>query len=213
MPCRCVAGTEVIFGPAERFRLDPYISLICFPIIFIGELPDKTMFASLVMATRGRPRYVWLGAAGAFLVHVAIAVTVGVALFAILPKPAVDAVVAAMFLFGAVYAWRESSEEEGESAASAAQRSNHGVVATAFVVIFLAEWGDLTQILTANLAARYHSPLSVAVGSVLAMWAVAAIAVVGGQTLLKFVKMSTIRKVTAVVLVLLAGYSVWSAVH
>lgn len=193
--------------------MDLYISLICFPVIFIGELPDKTMFASLVMSTRGRPRYVWLGAAGAFLVHVAIAVTVGVALFAILPKPAVDAVVAAMFLFGAAYAWRESGEEEGETVAASAERSRHGVVLTAFIVIFLAEWGDLTQILTANLAARYHAPLSVAVGSVLALWAVAAVAVLSGQTLLKFVKVSTIRKVTAVVLVLLAGYSAWSAVR
>ena len=193
--------------------MDLYISLICFPVIFIGELPDKTMFASLVMATRGRPRYVWLGAAGAFLVHVAIAVTIGVALFALLPKPAVDAIVAAMFLFGAAYAWRESAEEEGETAGGAAERSGHGVVLTAFVVIFLAEWGDLTQILTANLAARYHAPLSVAVGSVLALWLVAAIAVASGQTLLRFVKVSTIRKVTAVVLVLLAGYSVWSAIR
>lgn len=193
--------------------MDLYIALICFPVIFIGELPDKTMFASLVMSTRGRPRYVWVGAAAAFLVHVAIAVTIGVALFALLPKPAVDAVVAAMFLFGAAYAWRESGEAEGVSAAAPAERSKHGVVLTAFVVIFLAEWGDLTQILTANLAARYHSPLSVALGSVLALWLVAAVAVASGQTLLKFVKVSTIRKVTAVVLVLLAAYSAWSAVH
>lgn len=189
------------------------MALICFPVIFIGELPDKTMFASLVMATRGRPAYVWLGAAGAFVVHVAIAVTIGVAVFTLLPRPAVDAVVAAMFLFGAVYAWRESGEEEGEEAAAASRRSDHGVVLTAFGVIFLAEWGDLTQILTANLAARYHSPLSVAVGSVVALWLVAAIAVASGQTLLRFVKVSTIRKVTAVVLVLLAGYSIWSAVR
>ena len=213
VPGRDRAGTESGFGPAERFSLDLYISLICFPVIFIGELPDKTMFASLVMSTRGRPRYVWLGAAGAFVVHVAIAVTVGVALFALLPKSAVDAVVAAMFVLGALYAWRESREDEDPSAAAPAERSKHGVVLTAFIVIFLAEWGDLTQILTANLAARYHNPLSVAVGSVLALWAVAAVAVASGQTLLKFVKISTIRKFTAVMLLLLAGYSAWSAVR
>jgi len=32
-----------------------------FPVIFIGELPDKTMFATVVMASRGHPRAVWLG--------------------------------------------------------------------------------------------------------------------------------------------------------
>ena len=56
--------------------MDPYVALICFPVIFLGELPDKTMFASLLMATHGRPRQVWLGAAGAFAVHVVLAVTI-----------------------------------------------------------------------------------------------------------------------------------------
>ncbi len=189
--------------------MDPYIVLVTFPVIFIGELPDKTMFASLVMATKGRPRQVWLGAAGAFVVHVIIAVTVGVALFAILPKRALDAVVAGMFLFGAVYAWREGTREE--SPVPEKETSRHGAILTAFVVIFLAEWGDLTQILTANLAARYHSGLSVAVGSILALWSVAALAVASGQTLLRFVNIATIRKVTAVILLLLAAYTAWSA--
>jgi len=194
--------------------VDPYVALITFPVIFLGDLPDKTMFASLILATRGRPRQVWLGAASAFVVHVAIATTVGVALFAILPKRALDAVVAAMFLFGAVYAWREGrrAEEAGEEAVHR-ETSTHGAVVTAFAVIFVAEWGDLTQILTANLAAKYHSPFSVAVGAVLALWAVAAVAVASGQTLLRFVNMATIRKVTAVVLLGLCAYTVWLAVR
>jgi Ca2+/H+ antiporter, TMEM165/GDT1 family len=191
--------------------VNAYIAAISFPIIFIGELPDKTMFASLIMATKGRPRQVWLGAAGAFLVHVVIAVTVGVALFAVLPKRAVDAVVAGLFLAGAAYAWREGAKEE--TSLVRREASQHGVVLTAFVVIFLAEWGDLTQVLTANFAARYHSPLSVGVGSLLALWAVAGLAVISGQSLLRFVKVSTIRKITAVVLVALAGYSAWTAAH
>ena len=185
--------------------MDPLIVLSVFPIIFIGELPDKTMFASLVMATRGKPRQVWLGAAGAFAVHVVIATTVGVALFALLPRRAIDGIVVGMFLFGAVYAWRESAKDEDELADEEA--SKHGVVLTAFVVIFIAEWGDLTQILTANLAAHYHAPLSVGVGATLALWTVAGIAVASGQTLLRFVNIATIRKITALVLVALAVYS------
>ena len=112
--------------------MDPLIILSVFPIIFIGELPDKTMFASLVMATRGRPRQVWLGAACAFVVHVVIATTVGVALFALLSHSTVDAIVAGMLLVGAVYAWRESAKNEEELAKNDA--SKHGVVLTAFVV-------------------------------------------------------------------------------
>jgi Ca2+/H+ antiporter, TMEM165/GDT1 family len=182
-----------------------------FPIIFLGELPDKTMFASLVMATKGRPRQVWVGAASAFVVHVAIAVTVGVALFALLPHRVVDGIVAFIFLFGAVYAYREGTKDEEGLAEDEA--SKHGAVLTAFIVIFVAEWGDLTQILTVNLAAKYHSPASVALGAILALWAVAGIAVVGGQTLVRFINIATIRKVTAVILVLLAGYSAYLAVR
>jgi putative Ca2+/H+ antiporter (TMEM165/GDT1 family) len=187
------------------------VVLICFPIIFIGELPDKTMFASLIMATKGRPRLVWLGAAGAFVVHVAIAVTVGVALFEVLPKRALDIVVSAMFLFGAFYAWREGTKDEDVMARREA--SKHGVVLAAFLVIFLAEWGDLTQILTADMAARYHSPLSVGAGAVLALWTVAALAVASGHTLLRYVNVATVRKVTAAVLCGLAAYTGWTAIR
>jgi putative Ca2+/H+ antiporter (TMEM165/GDT1 family) len=190
------------------------VLLAVFPVIFLGELPDKTMFASLVLSTKGSPVAVWLGAAAAFVVHVAIAVSVGVAIFTILPHRAVDAVVSAMFLVGAGLAIREARNErrqedkEKELAESGASRHGQTVV-TAFVVIFLAEWGDLTQILTANLAARLHSPLSVAAGAVLALWAVAALAVIGGRGLLRWVRIVTIRIVTAAILI---GLGIFTAI-
>ena len=191
------------------------VVIAVFPIIFLGELPDKTMFASLVLSTRGRPLTVWLGAAGAFAIHVVIAVTIGVALFHLLPHRVLAAVVAAMFLAGAALALREATKEEKEEEALVDREmaSHHRVAVTAFIVIFLAEWGDLTQILMANLAAHYHAPLSVAVGSVLALWAVAGLAVVGGQGLLRFIEVRTLRIVTAVVLVALSGWAIWEAVR
>jgi len=182
-----------------------------FPVIFIGELPDKTMFASLLLATRGRPLAVWVGAAAAFTVHVAIAVTVGVAMFHLMPRRAVDAAVAALFLFGAMYALVESRAEH--EAALVEREQGHRAVTTAFIVVFLAEWGDLTQVLTANLAARYHDPSSVALGALLALWAVAAIAVIGGRRLLRRLDIRTVRRATAGVLFVLAGLAVWSAVR
>jgi Ca2+/H+ antiporter, TMEM165/GDT1 family len=185
-----------------------------FPIIFLGELPDKTMFASLVLSTRGRPATVWLGAAAAFAVHVVIAVTIGVALFHLLPRQVLDAVVAGMFLVGAALAWREAAKEkEKEELVEREVASHRRVAVTAFLVIFLAEWGDLTQILTANLAAHYHDPFSVAVGAVLALWTVAGLAVVSGQSLLRVINIGTLRIVTAVVLVALAGWAAWGAAH
>ena len=197
--------------------MDFAVVFAVFPIIFIGELPDKTMFASLVLSTRGRPALVWLGAAFAFFLHVVIAVTIGVALFHLLPHQVLDAVVAGMFLLGAALAAREavneSKERHDEEIVEREVASHRRVAVTAFLVIFLAEWGDLTQILTANLAAHYHDPFSVAVGATLALWAVAGLAVVSGQSLLRVINIKTIRIVTAVVLVALAGWAAWNAAH
>ncbi len=185
-----------------------------FPIIFVGELPDKTMFASLVMATRGNPLAVWLGAAGAFVVHVIIATTIGVALFHLVSRRVLDGIVALLFVAGAVLAIREATKVEQEEAFVERElASKRRVVTTAFIVIFLAEWGDLTQILTANLAAHYHAPVSVGVGAVLALWAVAGLAVVGGRGILRIVNIKTLRIVTAVALIALAGWSGWEALR
>lgn len=190
--------------------MHPGIIFAVFPVIFIAELPDKSVFAALVLSSRGRPLFVWLGAAGAFLAHVVIAVTAGVGLFHLLPKRAVEAVVAALFLLGAGLTFRESAKEE-EAMIEREVPSHRRVATTAFVVVFVAEWGDLTQILTANLAAHYRSALSVGVGSVLALWAVAAVAVIGGQRLLRTINVRTLRRFTGVILLVLAIVAAVSA--
>jgi Ca2+/H+ antiporter, TMEM165/GDT1 family len=191
------------------------ISAAVFPVIFVGELPDKTMIASLVLATRGRAWPVWLGAAAAFLLHVAIATTVGVLAFRLLPHRLVALAIAVMFAVGAVLAGREAlrsrSGEEETDLPPAAGTGRWQPAVTAFTVIFIAEWGDLTQLLTVNLSAHYHAPLSVGVGSLLALWSVAALAVLGGRGLLRLVSVFWLRAGTAVLLGGLAGYAGWLA--
>jgi Ca2+/H+ antiporter, TMEM165/GDT1 family len=190
------------------------IAVAVYPLIFFAELPDKTMFASLVMGSRGRPLVVWIGAALAFLVHVVIAVTIGVAIFRLLPHRLVDVVVAIMFGVGAYLAFSATEAgEEHEAVVAIASTKVHRVALTAFAVIFLAEWGDLTQVVTANLAARYNAPLSVALGSVLALWSVAAIAIVSGQGLMRVMPGTVLRRVTGVVCVLLAVVALVEAIR
>jgi Ca2+/H+ antiporter, TMEM165/GDT1 family len=193
--------------------MDFAIALAVFGIIFIGELPDKTMFASVVMSTKGKPLAVWLGASAAFIVHVIIAVTLGSLFVTFLPHRLVQAIVAVLFLVGAFFAFRdEEEEEEAEAEAVVARESSHRrTVVTAFLVIFVAEWGDLTQILTANLAAHYHNALSVAVGSATALVAVAGVAVLAGRALTKL-PMKLVRRVTGVILLLLAIFSAYEAI-
>ena len=193
--------------------MDFAIALAVFGIIFIGELPDKTMFASVVMSTKGKPVAVWIGASAAFILHVVIAVTLGSLFVTLLPHRLVQAIVAVLFLVGAFFAFRgEDEEEEAEAEAVVERESSHRrTVVTAFLVIFVAEWGDLTQILTANLAAHYHNALSVAVGSATALVAVAGVAVLAGRALTRL-PMTLVRRVTGVILVLLAIFSAYEAI-
>jgi putative Ca2+/H+ antiporter (TMEM165/GDT1 family) len=134
--------------------------------------------------------------AAAFLAHVIIAVAAG-SLLALLPRRPVELVVAALFLLGAVLVWREGldnpREEEDEAALSAVpERAGFWRVASlGYGIIFVAEWGDLTQILTANFAANYHDPISVGIGAVAGLWAVGLLAILGGKTPLKVARSVT----------------------
>jgi len=193
------------------------VAATVFVLVFVGELPDKTAIASLVLGTRFAARWVFTGVAAAFVTHVVIAVTAG-SILTLLPHRIVEAVVAVLFLLGAVLIWREGmedaddleAEEEAEIGAVSADAGFWKVATLGFGVIFVAEWGDLTQILTANLAAKYHSPLVVGTGAVLALWAVALLALLGGKTLLRVLPMTWITRVAAVVMLALA---VWSIVR
>ena len=191
-----------------------------FALIFPVELPDKTFVATLVLATRYRPLLVWIGVSAAFVVQCLVAVVAG-GLLALLPTALVSAVAGTLFLVGAVVLWRgaaaadrEETADEQEAVAARTTADVYGfkVVATSFGVLFLAEWGDLSQLLTAGLAARYHDPLSVFVGSWLALVTVAGLAVILGRTLLRFVRLSTISRIGAVVCLLLACLAAYDVV-
>ena len=194
--------------------MDLAVIAIVFGLIFLAELPDKTALASLVLGTRYRPLYVFAGAAAAFAVHVTLAVALG-SVLTLLPHRILQAIVGALFLIGAVLLLRGRHDEEDEDLAIAEGKAPTfpRVAGTAFLVILVAEFGDLTQIVTANLAAKYHDPLSVGLGAVLALWAVAALAIAGGRSLLKFVPITVITRVAAAIMAVLAAISIVAAIR
>lgn len=189
---------------------------IAFVVTLLSELPDKTMFASLILSTRYRPLWVWAGAAAAFTVHMAIAVTAG-QLLALLPHRAVDGIVGGLFVAGAAYLWwtsfRPQHHEGAEAARMGAPRASFWRVAgAAFTVIFLAEWGDITQLVTANLAAR-HSPVLVFAGATLGLWAAAALAVNVGAKSLEVIPLAWVNRITGTILLGLGIYSAFAAIR
>jgi Ca2+/H+ antiporter, TMEM165/GDT1 family len=186
---------------------------IVFAIIFPAELPDKTALASLVLGSRYDPRPVFVGVAGAFLVHVCLAIAAG-SLIALLPHRLVEGVVAGMFLVGAVLLLRGARGEEAgtEELPASSSMAGRRVAATSFGVVLVAEFGDLTQIVTANLAAHYQDPIAVGVGATLALWAVGGLAVVGGRKVQRILSLTWLTRIAAGVMIVLAGFSLVSAV-
>ncbi|NJP52339.1 TMEM165/GDT1 family protein [Streptomyces sp. SBST2-5] len=186
------------------------VTAVVFGVVFLAELPDKTALAGLVLGTRYRASYVFAGVAAAFALHVALAVAAG-SVLTLLPQQIVHALTGVLFLGGAAMLLLKKDEGEEE----VRKPENQGfwkVSGAGFTLILVAEFGDLTQIMTANLAARYDDPLSVAVGAVLALWAVAGLGIVGGRALMRRVPLRLITQVAAVLMLGLGVWSLWEAV-
>jgi len=189
------------------------IAATAFLLILPIELPDKTFIATLVLATRYKPLPVWIGVSAAFLVQTTVAVTLG-GLIGRLPRTPVEIFVGLMFLVGGLILIRGASKAEAEEAETEhefeakteARAGIHGwqVVGTSFVVLFVAEWGDLSQLLTAGLVVKYEDPVSVGVGAFLALATVSALGAVLGRTLLRWIKLATIHRISGGVCLLLA---------
>jgi Ca2+/H+ antiporter, TMEM165/GDT1 family len=196
--------------------VDLAVVLTTFVVIFPAELPDKSLFASLVLGTRFRPLPVFCGVAAAFAVHVVIAVTVGGVFVALLPQRLVLFVVAALFAGGAALLLLGRHDDEdgaAEASRALADRRPVRVALASFGVVFLGEWGDITQITTANLAARYRDPLSVGIGALLALWSVSGLAMTVGRGLVQRVPTRLVRRLTGVVLAVLAVVTLAEAVR
>jgi putative Ca2+/H+ antiporter (TMEM165/GDT1 family) len=183
-----------------------------FLAVLPAELPDKTVIACLILSSRYRPGFVFAGAAAAFAAQVVLAVAAGGAL-SLLPHRAVESAAAAAFLAGAVLLWRHKPEadDDDEVGRDGLRDGFWAIAATSFAVVFLAEFGDLTQFMTVSLAARYHDPLEVGAGALLALWVAAGAAIVVGWRLLHIIPMKWLTRGAAMVMLALAGTSAAAA--
>lgn len=195
--------------------IDVAIVAVTFGAIFVVELPDKTFIATLVLSTKFRPLLVWLGVGLAFTVQTLVAVALGHAA-SFLPQDAVRVLALVMFLAGAVILFREGRSHQVDSgeefAAKAKDVTGFRAVGASFLVLFAAEWGDLSQLLTLTLVARYEDPVSVFIGALGALLAVSGLAVLIGRALLRVVPLHALHYVGAAVCVLLAAFTAYELV-
>lgn len=196
--------------------MDLAVIAIVFGAIFVVELPDKTFIAALVLSTRYKPLTVWIGVGLAFLVQTLIAVLAG-HLATYLPDALIKSVALVIFLIGAFVLFRsapdadaEEKEQEEEFAAKATtSRTGLKAVTASFLVLFAAEWGDLSQLLTISMIARYGHPVSVFLGAWGALLTVSGIAVLAGRILLQHVRLAVIHYLGTGVCLILAAVTAW----
>ncbi|HET6699427.1 MAG TPA: TMEM165/GDT1 family protein [Nocardioidaceae bacterium] len=184
---------------------------VTFGAIFVVELPDKTFIAALVLSTRYRPLAVWIGVGLAFGVQTLVAVLVG-KVATLLPDALIQGITLAIFLLGAFLLFRtapgadaEEKEQEEEYAAKATEpKSFLKALVTSFVVLFAAEWGDLSQLLTINMVARFDDHVSVFLGAWGALLTVSGLAVLAGRVLLRYMRLSLLHYIGSGVCLVLA---------
>ncbi len=199
--------------------MDLALVAIAFGTIFVVELPDKTFIAALVLSTRYRPLAVWVGVGLAFFVQTLIAVLAG-HLTSYLPDVLVRSVALLVFLVGAAVLFRsapgadeEEKQTEEEFAGKAVEeRTGLRAVVASFLVLFAAEWGDLSQLLTVSMIAKYGHPVSVFIGAWAALLTVSGLAVLAGRVLLRYIKLSTVHYVGAAVCLVLAAITAYELV-
>ena len=186
--------------------MDLDVILTTFALILPVELPDKTFVAALVLSARYRPLLVWIGVGAAFFVQTLVAVTAG-QLATLLPKTVLLSVAAAIFAVGAVLlvktakgAEAAEKEQEAEFSGKGAQaRSGWRAVGASFLVLFAAEWGDLSQLLTMSQVARTGEPVEVFIGAWSALLLISGLAVFVGRLLLRYLRLAVLHYVGAAV--------------
>jgi len=174
---------------------------VAFGTVFLAELPDKTMVASLVLTTRyRRPLAVWVGVSSAFVLHVVLAVSIG-SLLRRLPDTPVKLAVAALFLIGGAMLLRGEADDDDDGDVLPNDISFRRVALTSASVVGLAEFGDLTQLATAGIATRYAAPIAVALGAWCALATVAALAVTAGKWIVQHVPLQLVQRIAGCVFI------------
>lgn len=176
--------------------------VLIFISMFLIELPDKTSLATLSLVSKYGAGLVWLGSASAMVVQTVIGVSAG-GLIGLIPGAVVHWLEIALFSGFAFWLWRESKSDEAAPAplsAAALQKSTSRwrVVGQAFIVVFIAEFMDLTQIATMTYAARFSRHLlTLFIVVAVALVAANTLVAVGGGSLVKWVSARWIQRISA----------------
>ena len=190
--------------------MSPTTAASAFALLFLAELGDKTQLVAMSLAHRHRAGPVLVGICAAFLALDVLAVAVGAALYQLVPEAAILLVAGLLFLGFGVHIWRAG--DDAEAAAEAVAASGWWRVAAAsFGLIVVAELGDKTQLALVAMAAATGETWAVLVGGTLALWAVSALGVAVGATLLRRLPAVWVHRGAAVLFFAFGGWALLRA--
>jgi putative Ca2+/H+ antiporter (TMEM165/GDT1 family) len=183
------------------------ISLSSFTLVALAEIGDKSQLVCMTLAARHRHWPVILGAATAFLLLNTLAVLFGAGVAAWVPERVTAGLVAVLFgAFGIHALYSQDDDGAGE----VAERSGHGIFVTTLLLIFVAEFGDKTQIAVAGLAGSFD-PFPVWLGATGALLMVSILGVWAGRTLLQRLPLLWLQRISGAVFLLFSLLAAWRA--
>jgi putative Ca2+/H+ antiporter (TMEM165/GDT1 family) len=175
-----------------------------FGLIALAEMGDKTQLVCMTLAARYRGIPVLSGAVLAFAVLNLLAVLFGAAVAAWLPEVLIAAVVAGLFALFGIHALRHAEEEEQDIP----EKTGHGAFLSALLLIFVAEFGDKTQLAVAGLAST-AAALPVWLGATLGLALASLFGVVAGRTLLQRIPLRLLQRLSGILFLILAAVAIW----
>ncbi|ADC62453.1 TMEM165/GDT1 family protein [Allochromatium vinosum] len=174
-----------------------------FGLIFLAEIGDKSQLVCMALAARHRHRPVLLGALAAFVVLNGLAVVFGAGLAHWVPERVLAAVVAVLFAVFGLLSLRAEEQDETEEPKTF---SGHGLFVTTFLMIFLAEMGDKTQLAVAGMTGTLPA-IPVWIGATLALGATSALGVFVGRRLLRHIPLHRLHQISGLLFLLFAAFA------
>ncbi len=177
-------------------------------VVALAEVGDKSQLVCMTLASRHRSWPVLLGAIPAFALLNLIAVLFGSVAAEWVPSHVLALGVGVLFAVFGIQALRAGAEEEDVDVREPA--ALHSIALVTFSMIFMAEFGDKTQLAVAGLGSA-ATPLGVWLGATAALATTSALGVWVGGSLLQRLPVVWIHRVAGLLFLVLAAAAFWTA--
>lgn len=176
-------------------------SFLTFGMIFLAEIGDKSQLVCMALAAKHRAKPVVIGTVLAFAVLNVLAVTIGRSLTHFIPQTWLTFAAATLFILFGLHSLLANSKDE--SLKDDQKKTARNIVITTFMMIFLAELGDKTQLAVVTLSTT-HAPLTIWLSATLALSATSLIGIYAGRKFLARLNINLLHKFSGLFFILIA---------